>query len=298
MVSSVALRACATPTPRVTPRSTSPPPKIEYTVQPPHSPSNLIGKPASHSIVNLQWSDNSDNEDGFKIYRDNNIIATVGKNVSSYKDTGLKPSTIYQYAVKAYNQAGESEASLCTVKTPNPPITVKLHRIGVYDNREPWTRGEDSEVYVGIIVTDGNTIVEKRLPAGEGQFYKLKKNEIVDVGVTIFSVDEVGDYLRIAAIGYEDDGGPGEAIIYKALSLAGEAYLSGGAATLLEMTDFSLGNLLAKIFGAEDDWLGSYENAWDSDNNWGVGRYTDIACKEKDRTLGLRLWFTIESRAQ
>lgn len=57
------------------------------------------------------------------------------------------------------------------------------------------------------------------------------------------------------------------------------------------MTDFSLGNLLAKIFGAEDDWLGSYENSWRSDNNWGIGRYTDIACKEKDGTLGLRLWF-------
>ena len=138
--------------------------------------------------------------------------------------------------------------------------------------------------------------LEKRFPAGEGQFYLLYENEIVDVGATIFSVDEVGDYLRIAAIGYEDDGGPGEKLLYQALGLSVEAYLSGGAATLLELTDFSLGNLLAKLFGAEDDWLGSYENAWASDDNWGIGQYTDIACEEKDGTLGLRLWFTIESR--
>jgi hypothetical protein len=197
--------------------------------------------------------------------------------------------------VKAYNQAGESEASLCTVKTPNPPITVKLHRIGVYDNREPWTRGEDSEVYVGIIVTDGNTIVEERLPAGEGQFYKLKKNEIVDVGVTIFSVDEVGDYLRIAAVGYENDGGPGETLIYKALGVAAESYISGGTASLLEMTDFSLGNILGKLFGAEDDWLGSYEKAWESTNNWGIGRYNDIVCEDERGIQCLRLWFTIGS---
>ena len=262
---------------------------------PPSAPYNLTADAVSQSQVELHWFDNSNNEDGFRIYRDNNVVATVGANVTIYLDTGLDPTTTYQYVAKAYNQVGESEASLCTVRTPNPPITVRIDRIGVYHNGEHWLRGV-GEVYVGIIVTDGRTTVEKRFPAGEGQFYLLCENEITDVGATIFSVDEVGDYIRIAAIGYEDDGGPGERLIYQALGVAAEAYISGGAATLLEMTDFSLGNLLAKLFGAEDDWLGSYENAWASDDNWGMGQYTDIACEEKDGTLGLRLWFTIESR--
>lgn len=267
------------------------------TLAPPSAPTNLITVTISQNAATLSWTDNSDNEEGFKIYRDGNLVTNVGVNVITYEDTGLQPATNYRYLVKAYNETGETQSSLCAVKTLNPPITVTLNRIGVYHNGEHWLRGV-GEIYVGIIVTDGNTIIEKRFPAKEGQFYLLYENEIVDVGTTIFSVDEVGDYLRIAAIGYEDDGGLGEMLIFQALALAGDLYLSGGASTLLEMTDFSLGNLLAKIFGAEDDWLGSYENNWDFDNNWGIGKYTDIACEEKDGTLGLRLWFTIESRAQ
>lgn len=267
-----------------------PPPPV-----PPSAPSSLTADTVSSSQVRLHWFDNSNNEKGFKLYRDNNVIATLLANATAYEDIGLEPATTYQYVVKAYNQAGESGASLYTVRTPNPSITVRLDRIGVYDNRESWMRGTDGEVYVGIIVTDGNTIVEKRFPEREGQHYKLAKNETVDIGAIIFSVDEVGDYIRIAAIGYEDDGGPGEMLLYQALGAAAEGYISGGAASLLEMTGFGLGNLLAKLFGAEDDWLGSYENSWDSNSNWGIRRYKDIALEDERGVLCLRLWFTITS---
>jgi len=263
---------------------------------PPSEPSNLTAKAVSISQVELHWFDNSNNEQGFVIYRDNKVIATLPANANAYGDTGLKPATTYNYMVKAYNEVGESGASSCSIRTPNPPIAVRLDKIGVYDNREDWTRGEDGEVYVGIIVTDGNTIVEKRYPEGEGQHYKLEKNETVNIGTVIFSVDEVGEYIRIAAIDYEDDGGQGEMLLYQALAVAGEAYISGGASTLLEMTDFSLGNLLAKVFGAEDDWLGSYENAWGSESNWGIGQYTDIVLQDERGVDCLRLWFTIERR--
>ena len=265
------------------------------TPTPPSAPSNLTADAVSQSQVELHWFDNSDNEEGFEVYRDNEVIAILPANTTAYEDTGLRAATTYQYVVKAYNQAGESGASLYTVRTLNPPITVRLDRIGVYDNREDWTRGKDGEVYVGIIVTDGNIILQERFPQQEGQHYKLEKNETVDIGTIIFSVDEVGDYIRIAAIGYEEDGGQGEMLFYQALGAAGEAYISGGASTLLEMTDFSLGNLLAKLFGAEDDWLGSYEQSWSYDNNWGVGKYEDIALEDERGILCLRLWFTIES---
>jgi len=247
-------------------------------------------------MVNLQWSDNSDNEDGFRIYRDNNVIATVGKNVSIYQDTGLKPSTTYQYAVKAYNRAGESGASLCTVKTPNPPITVRLDRIGVYDNRETWTRGKDGEVYVYIVVSDGKKTPERvRFPRQEAQYYKLEKNETADIGAIIFSADEVGDFLTLATIGFEDDGGGFEPLVYKALGAAIESQIAGGAGSLLEAFDFSIGGLIAQLSGAEDDWLGSYERTWNRDNNWGIGRYIDITCEDERGVQCLRLWFTIAS---
>ena len=296
LISIAVFTACATPPPSLAPGSTPSSPKIEHTVQPPHSPSNLIGEPASQSIVNLQWTDNSDNEDGFRIYRDNMVIATVGINVTIYQDTGLKPSTTYQYVVKAYNQAGESRASLCTVRTPNPPITVRLDRIGVYDNRETWTRGKDGEVYVYIVVSDEKKTTERiRFPQQEGQHYKLEKNETVDIGTIIFSTNEVGDSLTLTTIGFEDDGGGFEPLVYKALGTAIESQIAGGAGGLLEALDFSIGGLIAQLAGAEDDWLGSYERTWNRDNNWGIGGYIDIACKDEREVQCLRLWFTIMS---
>lgn len=280
------------PYPAQSPRAI-PQPVIEVS---PSAPSNLTAKALSPSEVELRWFDNSDNEKGFTVYRDHEVIATLPVNATAYKDTGLKPATTYQYTVAAYNQVSESGICQSSVKTLNPPIMVKLDRIGVRDNGEEFLRDADGgEVYVGIIVTDGKKVVEKRLPTTEGKFFNLYDDDITDIGETIFSVDEIGESLRIAAVGYESDGGPGETLIYKALGVAAEAYTTGGAATLLEMSDFGLGDLIGKLFGAEDDWLGSYEEAWSSDENWGIGTYSDIVCKRESGSIGLRLWFTIES---
>jgi hypothetical protein len=77
---------------------------------------------ASSSQITLGWTDNSDNETGFKIERctgvgcETNVanfgqIATVGAGVTSYTDTGLSPSTTYAYRVRAYNAGGDSSYS-------------------------------------------------------------------------------------------------------------------------------------------------------------------------------------------
>ena len=264
---------------------------------PPNAPYNLSATATSQNAVALQWTDNSGNENGFMIYRGNNLIATVGANVNSYQDIGLEAATTYQYLVEAYNEAGESGTISCTVRTLNPPITVWLDRIGVYDNREDWLRGEDGEIYVYVVVSDSENATEKlRFPQQQGQHYKLAKNETVDVGVIIFSTDEVGDYLSLTIVGYEDDGGGFEPLVYEALGIAIESQMPGGTGGLLEVFDFSLNDLVAQFFGAEDDWLGSYEQTWNYNNNWGIGQYTDIVCEDERGVLCLRLWFTIESQ--
>jgi subtilisin family serine protease len=82
----------------------------------PDPPSNLSAEAVSRSQINLSWVDNSDNETGFKIERSTNgtkfsLIATVGANVTSYSNTGLKRNTTYWYRVRAYNDAGDSAYS-------------------------------------------------------------------------------------------------------------------------------------------------------------------------------------------
>lgn len=92
------------------------------------------------SQLTVSWSDNSDNESGFKIERSLNgssfsQIAVVGTNVESYDDQGLEPSTTYWYRVRAYNSMGNSSfsnvASGTTAISSNtaPTITSILDQI-------------------------------------------------------------------------------------------------------------------------------------------------------------------------
>ncbi|MFZ5800817.1 MAG: fibronectin type III domain-containing protein, partial [Candidatus Omnitrophota bacterium] len=79
----------------------------------PSAPSNLTASVVSSSQINLAWTDNSNNEDGFKIERTSSStafvqIATVGAGVTSYQDANLTANTTYNYRVRAYNAAGDS----------------------------------------------------------------------------------------------------------------------------------------------------------------------------------------------
>jgi predicted outer membrane repeat protein len=57
--------------------------------------------------LRLVWGDNSNNEDGFNIYRNSQLIATVGPNVTAYNDTPPMNTSLV-YTVEAFNSAGAS----------------------------------------------------------------------------------------------------------------------------------------------------------------------------------------------
>jgi ABC-type ATPase with predicted acetyltransferase domain len=80
----------------------------------------------SSSQINLSWTDNSGNEDGFRIERciNNNCtnfaqIAQVGANVASFSNTGLSGNKFYRYRVRAFNASGNSAYSnIVEIRTP------------------------------------------------------------------------------------------------------------------------------------------------------------------------------------
>ena len=98
-------------------------------VSAPPTPSLLNSNPISNSQINISWTDNSTNEDGFKIERKTTSsgtyleIAQVGANVNSYNNTGLSGGTQYCYRVRSYNGAGNSAYSneACNTTLPDAP---------------------------------------------------------------------------------------------------------------------------------------------------------------------------------
>ena len=81
----------------------------------PAAPSNLTATAVSTSQINLSWTDNSNNETGFKIERCQGAnctnfvqIAQVGANVTTFSNTGLSRNTRYRYRVRAFNAVGNS----------------------------------------------------------------------------------------------------------------------------------------------------------------------------------------------
>src|SRR5215210_2235537 len=89
--------------------------------------SNLAGTVVSTTQISLSWSDNSENEDGFRIERcqGNSCtnfaqVAQVGANVTTFSSTGLLKNTWYRYRVRAFDVSGNSAFSnIVTVKTSN-----------------------------------------------------------------------------------------------------------------------------------------------------------------------------------
>lgn len=108
----------------------------------PDAPSGLTATAISSSQIDLAWTDNSDNEAGFKIYRGTvsgvlALIDTVAAGETTYSDTGLVAETTYIYAVTATNDtddsAATSEVSATTDSSAQPAPT--RPRLGKYPRK-------------------------------------------------------------------------------------------------------------------------------------------------------------------
>ncbi|MDD4900649.1 MAG: bacterial Ig-like domain-containing protein [Patescibacteria group bacterium] len=93
----------------------------------PGAPLNFKAVVSGQSSMRLNWVDNSDNEDGFKVESFNSaanswqLLTTQTSNWGVVYLSGLQPSTTYRLRLYAYNGFGSSLAAELTTATLSPP---------------------------------------------------------------------------------------------------------------------------------------------------------------------------------
>ena len=156
----------------------------------PTSPTLLQAEVISKSQIKLIWTDNSPNENGFKIERQNpngifELVGTVGNNITSYNDVGLNKITIYRYRVYSYNSLGTSTNYSNIVST-----TTKLTDLQIGSSFQggllayvlkPGDTGYDvnNNVDHGIIVTPQDVTYTYNEDNGEGGTYTVTRSTFV-----------------------------------------------------------------------------------------------------------------------
>jgi fibronectin type 3 domain-containing protein len=125
----------------------------------PAAPSSLTATAASSSQINLSWTDNAGNEDGFKVERcqgssctDFTQIGTVGANVTTFANSGLAADGAYRYRVRAYSTAGDSGYSniaaattLSTAAIPASPTALNASAASNSQINLTWTDNASNE---------------------------------------------------------------------------------------------------------------------------------------------------------
>ena len=174
---------------------------LTITVGPPLAPaaaSALSAIAFAPDWINLGWTDNSNNEDGFKVERCQGTtaycngtpsawapIAQTGRNENYYGDMGLPPSTTFNYRVRAFNVTADSPYSnVSTATTPSyPPVASNVP--SVFNGAAPLAvtfDGRGSEDPDGAIVSwswsfgDGATAngpLVSHVYVSTGYFYAL-----------------------------------------------------------------------------------------------------------------------------
>jgi chitodextrinase len=93
---------------------------------PPSAPGSLTASATSATQVALAWTASTDNigVTGYLIYRNGNLVTTVGASVLSYQDNGLSASTSYSYFVEAEDATGNLSAASNVVPVTTPADTV------------------------------------------------------------------------------------------------------------------------------------------------------------------------------
>lgn len=176
---------------------------ISVPVYPPYAPTDLVLNPFSNTFFNLTWKDNSDDEDGFEIWRRDgytgqfSFLKEVGVNIHSENDQVISASTIYFYKVCSFRifNGSRIRSEFSNIRNslggtsdyPNPtqlkdtalcPSKIKLSWIDNSSDELGFRIERKTEwgVYSPLVLLAPNTqsfIDDNNLSAGTKYFYRI-----------------------------------------------------------------------------------------------------------------------------
>ncbi len=136
------------------------------------APSDFSAVALSDSEILLNWTVHAGDEEGFMIYRDGVLFASVDADKETYTDTGLDAGVTYTYSVRSFNKTGKSDHSNKAVATtlsadddsPSIPAgeTVLLFSI---DSPGYYVDGTLEKLDTAPIIREGRTLLPIRYVA-------------------------------------------------------------------------------------------------------------------------------------
>jgi predicted esterase len=172
----------------------------------PTAPSNLAAAGVAYNRIDVSWSDSSNNETGFQIYRSTNSgqnytpIGIVNQNVTSYVDTiGLTANTTYYYQVVALGQYGASHSASGLTEA----IGVINYGVAAQDGASGtgFIMYSDADVFARFsankpLSTNSEHLIAVRYNAGQWQY---------DNNSNYYNFTPVASDLLLAAVDFSND---------------------------------------------------------------------------------------------
>ena len=112
----------------------------------------FLGFVLNAADLRLEWQDNSDNEDGFEVWRRVNegewlLIGATSVNISTFVDGVIPIGSVLSYRVRAWNQFGESGyTNIVSVGTYPPAAPSNASGVVVPSSSVSW---EYDDIEVG-----------------------------------------------------------------------------------------------------------------------------------------------------
>ena len=157
----------------------------------PAAPTGLVPTAISSFSVTLGWTDNANNETGFKVERSTNTWATftragtTGANVAAFKDSGLTAGTVYYYRVRSTNAAGDSGPSnFVKVRTYDAGVTSDTTPPGAPSNLSPASVSSTTVSLSWLDATDNAGVAKYRVFRNGVNVATATATDFTDAGLT------------------------------------------------------------------------------------------------------------------